>query len=184
MSSDPKPPNGDNDLALVVAVAENGVIGRNGDLPWRLPDELRYFKRLTVGHTLIMGRKTFESIGRPLPRRRSLVLTRDAGFAAEGIETAQSLDQALAMARRSPNETGDQAGPNIFVVGGSSVYRLALPRARHLFLTRVHAEPDGDTFFRPISDLEWKTVASEHHAADDRHAHAFTMEHLRRPADG
>ncbi|MCG8460024.1 MAG: dihydrofolate reductase, partial [Holophagales bacterium] len=107
-------------IGLVVAASENGVIGRRGQLPWRLPDELRHFKCLTVGHVLVTGRKTFESIGRPLPRRRSLVLTRRPGYRAEGIEVAPDLDTALALAADAEQ---------IFVVGGASVYAEALPRA-------------------------------------------------------
>ena len=155
------------ELALVVAVAENGVIGRDGDLPWRLPDELKYFKRLTVGHTLIMGRRTFESIGRPLPRRRTLVLSRDPSYEAHGVEVFAGLDDAAAAAAES----------KIFVVGGSSVYAAALPRADHLFWTRVHAEVDGDTRFPDVDWSAWSQVASETHEVDPRHPYAFTMQH-------
>ena len=161
----------DPSLALVVAVAENGVIGKDGGLPWHLPDELRYFKRLTVGHTLIMGRRTFESIGRPLPRRRTIVLTRDPDFRAEGVDVASGLDRALALC-----EPGPDGGPSIFAVGGSSVYREALPRAGHLFLTRVHASVDGDVHFPQVDWRRWRCRRAERHEQDARHAHAFTME--------
>lgn len=166
------------ELGLVVAVAENGVIGRDGDLPWRLPDELKYFKRLTVGHTLIMGRRTFESIGRPLPRRRTLVLTRDPDWQAEGVESFADLPAAVDAA------TDDAAADDhrIFVVGGSSVYAAALPRTDHLFWTRIHAEVDGDTRFPAVDWDAWRLVGSERHGADERHAFAFTMEHYARKA--
>lgn len=166
-------------IALVVAVASNGVIGRDGDLPWRLPDELKYFKRLTVGHTLIMGRKTFDSIGRPLPRRRTIVLTRNPDFKAEGIDTARNLDEALEMATEAgPSPPIDQ--PHLFIVGGASVYADALPLAGHLFLTRVHTTLPGDVFFPEVSWQDWALQGSERHEADERHEHAFTMEHYRR----
>ena len=167
-------------VALVVAMAENGVIGRDGALPWRLPDELKYFKRLTVGHTLIMGRKTYLSIGRPLPRRRTLVLSRSADFAADGIDVVPSLVAAFSAAGAAQHAPH---GPTIFAVGGSSVYAEALPYAGHLFLTRVHAQVAGDVCFPPVDWQNWALQGSEHHDADDRHAHAFTMEHYaRRPA--
>ncbi len=166
-------------IALVVAAASNGVIGRDGDLPWRLPDELKYFKRLTVGHTLIMGRKTFESIGRPLPRRRTIVLTRNPSFRAQGVDTAESLEEALSMAAESePSRPIDQ--PHLFVVGGASVYADALPLASHLFLTRVHTTISGDVYFPEVTWRDWSLESSERHEADERHEHAFTMEHYRR----
>ncbi len=172
-------------VALVVAVATNGVIGKDGDLPWRLPDELKYFKRLTVGHTLIMGRKTFESIGRPLPRRRTLILSRDPGFRAQGVEVVKSLEQALELAASAP-PTAPKPQPSLFVVGGASVYAAALPMAGHLFMTRVHTDMQGDVYFPEISWKNWQLQASERHEIDDRHEHAFTMEHYRRtpPLEG
>lgn len=157
-------------VALVAAVAENGVIGRDGGLPWRLPDDLRWFKRLTKGHVLVMGRRTFESLDRPLADRRLIVLTRGAGFHADGVEVVRSLDAALQLA---PDE-------DVFVVGGAEVYRAALPRADRLFLTRVHATVDGDTFFPDVDWSAWTLVEEQFHPADARHAHAFTLRQYER----
>ena len=166
-------------IALVVAVSENGVIGKDGDLPWRLPDELKFFKRLTVGHTLIMGRRTFESIGRPLPRRRNLVLSRDPSYRAEGIEVFPDLDAAFATC--APQDEAES--PDLFVVGGATVYEQSLPLAGHLFLTRVHTKIDGDTRFPDVDWSLWNRVSSEPHPADTKHAHSFTMEHYVRRLD-
>ncbi len=126
-------------LAIIVAVARNGVIGRDGELPWHLPEDLKHFKRTTTGHAIIMGRKTYESIGRPLPNRRNIVVTRStASF--EGCETAKSLEGAIELAR-----TTDECP---FVIGGASLYAEALPLATELHLTIVDREVEGDTFFQ------------------------------------
>lgn len=127
-------------VTIVAAVARNGVIGRNGDLPWHLPEDLRRFKRLTMGGTLVMGRKTYESIGRPLPGRTTIVVTRQADWSAEGVEAAGSFDEALARA-------GDG---DVFVVGGAEVYRQAMAVADALEITEVDAEPEGDVRFPEI----------------------------------
>lgn len=153
-------------LSILVAVAENGVIGREGRLPWRLPEDLRRFKRLTLGHAIVMGRRTCASIGRALPGRRSIVLSRDARFAPAGMEVARSLDAALAAC----------AGEDeVFVIGGESLFREALPRADRLYLTRVHADLPGDVHFPALDEASWRLVASEPHPADSDHAHAFTF---------
>jgi dihydrofolate reductase len=136
---------------IIAAVSENNVIGRGNALPWRAPEDLAHFKTLTLGNTLIMGRKTFESIGRPLPGRTTVVLTRREDFAAPGVLVAHDPKAALALA----------PGPNAFVAGGADVYRLFLPLASKLFLTRVHATVDGDTFFPPFDAASWKLVSSE-----------------------
>lgn len=125
-------------LALIVAVARNGVIGRAGELPWHVSEDLKHFKKTTSGHAVIMGRKTHESIGRALPRRRNIVVTR-SGAAFEGCETASSLDEAIAIARTTD--------PCPFVIGGASLYLEALPIATELHLTRIDQEAEGDTFF-------------------------------------
>jgi len=159
-------------LALIAAVGRGGVIGREGDLPWRLPDELRHFKRTTTGHCLIVGRRTWESLPGTLPGRTPIVLTRDERLAPRGdVAVARSLDEAIALAR----EQGDDEP---IVGGGAAVYALALPRATRLWLTRVHADVAGDVRF-PDWDAQrdgWQRVAAEPHAADERHAHAFTIE--------
>lgn len=128
-----------NKLALVVAVADGGVIGVAGGLPWRIPEDLRHFKNVTMGHAIIMGRKTFESIGRALPGRRNIVVSRDPALRIEGVEVAPSVEAAVSLARSTDDE------PRI--IGGSSIYEAALPLATKIFLTEVHRKVDGDTFF-------------------------------------
>jgi dihydrofolate reductase len=138
---------------LIVAWARHRVIGRAGTLPWRLPEDLRRFKQTTMGHPIVMGRKTWDSIGRALPGRRSIVVTRDGAWSAAGCETAASLQQALAMC----------AGvPEVFVIGGAQLYEQALPLAQRLFLTEIDAEFEGDTHFPPIDLAAWRQTAHEH----------------------
>jgi dihydrofolate reductase len=157
-------------LSILAAVSENGVIGREGELPWHLPAELRHVKQLTTGHTLLMGRKTYESIGRPLPKRTSIVITRDLHYeAAPGVIVVAGFEAAVASAQ----ERGESEA---FVFGGEAVYALALPRADRLYLTRVHAEVAGDAFFPVLEEECWSLVHEERHAADERHAHAFTFQ--------
>lgn len=154
-------------LSCIVAVAENGVIGRGNGLPWRLPADLQRFKELTTGHTLIMGRKTFESIGRPLPDRTSIVLTRDRAYERPGAVVVHSLEEALERCR------GEQ---EVFAIGGAAVFREALPRAQRLYLTRVHADVAGDVRF-PDESLEgWERVAQTPLPADERNEYATTYE--------
>lgn len=160
-------------LTLVVAVADNDVIGVRGTLPWHLPDDLRHFKQLTLGHPVLMGRRTFAAIGRPLPGRRNLVLTRHPATLPAGVEAIGSLEEALARC----------AGvPGLFVIGGDEVYRLALPRATRIELTRVHARPAGDAWFRLPDPASWRELRRCGHPADDRHAHAMTFLTLERAA--
>ncbi len=136
---------------IIVAVSENNVIGNGNALPWRIPEDLARFKALTLGNTLIMGRKTFESIGRPLPGRTTVVLTRRDDFAAPGVLVAHDPAEALSLVD----------GPIAFVAGGADVYRLFLPVASKLFLTRVQGTYEGDTYFPPFDAGEWKLVSSE-----------------------
>ncbi len=136
---------------IIAAVSENNVIGNGNALPWRIPEDLARFKALTLGNTLIMGRKTFESIGRPLPGRTTVVLTRRADFAAPGVLVAHDPKEALSLVQ----------GENVFVAGGADVYRLFLPFASKLFLTRVHGVYDGDTHFPPFEADEWSLASSE-----------------------
>ncbi len=162
-------------VALVVAVAENGVIGRAGDLPWRLRQDLRHFRRLTSGHVVIVGRRTQESImrrlGGPLPGRRTIVLSRQAGYRLPGCETAPTLDSALQFAR------GEE---EVYVIGGAEIYREALPRADRIYLTRVHAAVEGDTFFPPLNPEEWRVTPLGHHPQDPENEYACTFELLER----
>jgi dihydrofolate reductase len=155
---------GGSPVALV-AMADNGVIGRGNGLPWRLPDDLRRFKALTLGHAVLMGRRTFDSIGHALPGRRNLVLTRDGEWQAPGCEPVHSLEEALG---RAPDAT-------LFVIGGAEVFSLAWPVVRRLELTEVHADVEGDTRLRGFDRAGWREVAREEHAADARHAHPFSF---------
>ena len=143
-------------LALIAAVATNGVIGRAGALPWRLPSDFAFFKQTTMGKPIVMGRKTFESIGRPLPGRANLVVSGQTGFAAPGIEPFGGLDAALARAMAIAAETGVD---EIFVIGGATLYEQALPIADRLYLTHVGLEVAGDVHFPPVADTEWRVVA-------------------------
>jgi|SRR5262245_3467575 len=139
-------------VSLVAALARNRVIGAGNRLPWRLPEDLKRFKRLTMGAPVIMGRKTHDSIGRPLPGRRNIVVTGQPGARWEGCEAAHSLDDAIALA-------GD--APEVFVIGGAELYRLALPRADRLYLTLIDADHEGDTFFPAFDPADWRETARE-----------------------
>lgn len=153
------------DAVAIVAMADNGVIGRGNGLPWQLPDDLKRFKALTMGHAMLMGRKTWDSIGRPLPGRRSLVLTRNAAWEAPGAERVASLDEALARA-------GESA---LFIIGGAEVFALAWPVVGRVELTEVHAAPEGDTWLEGFDRVEWREIFRERHAADARHAQPFSF---------
>jgi dihydrofolate reductase len=156
-------------VTLVVARAENGVIGRNGTLPWHLPADLRRFKAITMGTPMVMGRRTFESLPGRLPGRRHIVLTRDRTWAAEGAEVVGDLAEALAAAGE----------PRVSVIGGSDIFRLFLPVADRIELTEVHAAPEGDTFMPPFDPAQWREVARETHRAEDGHP-AFSFVTLAR----
>lgn len=160
-------------LTLVVAAADNDVIGARGALPWHLPDDLRHFKALTLGAAILMGRRTFAAIGRPLPGRRNLVLTRSGGALPPGVEAVGSLEEALRLCA---------ALSELFVIGGGEVYRLALARAARIELTRVHARPAGDAWFAQPDPALWREVRRCEHPADERHAHAMTFLTLERVA--
>ena len=160
-------------VSLIAAVAENGVIGRNNTLPWRLPADLRHFRRLTLGHPVLLGRRNYESIGRPLPQRTNIVLTRRAGFEAPGCIVVHSLPDALAAA-------GDAA--ETFVAGGAEIYAQAYGRAERFYLTRVHAEVPGDTRFPEVDWSQWREVARERHEPDAEHAYPYSFITLERAA--
>lgn len=142
--------SGRQPLAIVVARARNGVIGRDNDLPWNYPEDLRHFRAVTLDHAIILGRKTFESIGKPLPRRRMIVLTHRPEKVPEGIETAGSLEQAIALAR--------ETDPEPRIVGGEAVFREALPLATTLHLTEIDREVEGDTWFPVFDESGWDEV--------------------------
>jgi dihydrofolate reductase len=155
-------------ISMVVAATENDVIGRDNGMPWHLPDDLKYFKARTMGKPMLMGRKTFDSIGKPLPGRTSLVLTRDPTWRAEGVIVVRSLDEALAHASST-------SAAELCVIGGAEVFRLAWPLAKRLFLTRIHANIPGDTFFPRVNPTEWREVERTEHPADARHAYAMSF---------
>jgi dihydrofolate reductase len=162
-------------LSLIAALDENGGIGLQGGLPWRLPDDLKRFRALTMGHHVIMGRKTYESLGRPLPGRPMLVVTRQADFLAPGCGVVPSL--------RAGMDAAEQAGESeLFVIGGGELYAQALPCAQRLYLTRVQALVKADVFFPAIPATEWQTLDSQFHAADNTHVFAFSFETLQRKA--
>jgi dihydrofolate reductase len=156
-------------LALIAAVARNGVIGRDGAMPWRLPQDLRRFRELTLGHTVVMGRRTWESLApkfRPLPGRRNIVVSRDPHYRAEGATLASSLADALALARQ-------QAGQRVFVIGGAQLYAQALPLADTLELTELHADVAGDTLFPRWNRSDFEETRRTAHAADPNGTPAF-----------
>lgn len=158
-------------VSLVVAMAEHRVIGRGNTLPWRLSEDLKRFKATTLGKPILMGRRTFESIGRALPARLNLVLTRDATWSAPGAVVVHSLEEALAQA--------GTAG-ELMVIGGAEIYRLVLPLARRIYLTHVHADVAGDTYFPAFDPAQWVEVACEAHPADERNEYPVTFLTLER----
>lgn len=164
-------------LTAVVAVAENGVIGRDNDLPWRLRTDLRRFREITMGKPLIVGRRNWDSIGRPLPGRDIIVLTRRADFSAEGVQIAHDWQDSLAKARASAARSG---ADEIIVGGGAEIYRLAMPQITRLRLTRVHARPAGDVFFPAYDEMLFGETFREDHAAGPQDEYALTFIDLER----
>lgn len=155
-------------VTLIVAMSENRAIGRDNRLPWHLAADLAQFKRLTMGHHLVMGRKTYESIGRPLPGREMIVVTRQEGYAAPGCAGAPSLEAALALARaRGEGEA--------FVIGGAELFAAALPLAGRMYLTLVHAQVEADAFFPAFDEAGWVELSSWPHPADARNEFPFTF---------
>ncbi len=164
-------------VSLIAAMAQNRVIGKENDLPWKLPDDSAYFKQKTSGHTIIMGRKSFEALGKPLPRRTNVVITRQTDFRAEGATVVPSLEAALEVAHPVDVQTepvhrsGGTA--EIFVIGGAEIYALALPLADRIYLTEVQKAYDGDARFPEFDKTIWREISRQHHPADDRHETAF-----------
>lgn len=145
---------------MVAAVADNGVIGNGPDIPWHIPGEQAEFKAVTMGHTLLMGRTTFDSIGRPLPGRTTIVLTRDPDWSHDGVRTAADIDEALAIAEGLPGD--------LMVAGGAQVYAAAMPYATEQVLSRVHLSPDGDVFYPAYDAADWTVTATESHELYER----------------
>lgn len=153
-------------LSIIVAVSDNGVIGYENDLPWRLSSDLKRFKSITMGHSILMGRKTFESLPKLLPGRKTVILTRQLDYKFEGAIVVDSLGAAIDVCREEPEA---------FVIGGAEIYHQALSLADRLYLTKVHAEIKGDTYFPSINLHEWKQLEVEHHEADDRNQYPTTF---------
>jgi dihydrofolate reductase len=161
-------------LKAIVAHADNFVIGKNNDLIWHLPDDLKHFKSHTAGKTIIMGRKTWDSLGgRPLPRRRHIVISRQEQWSAEGCEAVQSLDRALELVREEEEA---------FIVGGAQIYALAMPYVNQLEITEVHALPEGDAFFPNWDKSPFELISEDFHPADENHEYSFTFKTWKRKA--
>ena len=160
-------------ISLIVAMDEKRGIGKDGKLPWRLSSDLKRFRELTMGHHMIVGRKTFESIGKPLPGRQTIVVTHNAGFKADGCLVAGSVQAALALAQ----ERGE---PEVFVIGGAEIYAQVIDVADRVYLTQVHAEVDADTFFPELKPDTWTEIQSTFQAADERNQYSFSFKQLER----
>ncbi|MGD6857314.1 dihydrofolate reductase [Bacillus infantis] len=153
-------------ISLLWAMDENSAIGKNNDLPWRLPEDLKYFKRVTMGHSIAMGRKTWDSIGRPLPGRENIVLTRDRGFTCEGCTVFYSFDDFLA-------ECSQKSDQEIFIIGGAEIFRMALPSADRLYLTMIHEKFEADTFFPDVDWKEWELESRDKGTRDDKNPYDY-----------
>lgn len=161
-------------LSIIVATAENGVIGCNGQLPWHLSADLRRFRKLTTGHSIVMGRKTYASIGRPLPERRSIVLSRNPEYAVEGVEVVADFEQALKL-------TTDEA--EVFIIGGGHLYQLALPFTQRIYLTEICAEVEGDVHFPQIDWSQWDLVEELPAEMDEKSGLHFSFKTFARRSD-
>ena len=159
-------------LALIAAMAQNRVVGIDNKLPWHLPEDLKYFKRITTGKAVIMGRKTYESIGRPLPNRTNIVITRSTEFSAPGIEVVNSLDAAIELAE---NVSLINAVDEVMVIGGAQIYEAALPQADRLYLTHVHANVEGDAYFPDVDMSQWKELGREDYDASETNPYDYSF---------
>ena len=159
-------------LSMIVAVAENGVIGRNNSLPWYLPNDLKYFKQTTMGKPVIMGRKTYESIGKPLPGRTNIVITRQADYQPEGVKVVNSVEAAKELAESVCLIDGQDEA---MIMGGAEIYALSLPSTDRLYLTEVHADVQGDAFFPEYDKSRWQEVAREDFAAEGPNPYSYSF---------
>lgn len=161
------------DIALIVAMAQNGVIGRNNQLPWHLPEDLRYFKKNTMGKPIIMGRKTFESIGKPLPGRTNIVISTQENICLpEGVRHARSVTEARAIAE---SVAGIDGVDEVMVIGGEQIYTLFMPEARRIYLTKVHADVDGDARFSAFTESDWNVVAEQRFQASENNPYDYSF---------
>lgn len=156
-------------VSLLLAASENNVIGKNNQLPWHLPNDLKYFKNLTWGLPILMGRKTFDSIGKPLPGRKSIVVTRQKDWQYEGVTTVHAIENAVTKA-------ADLGAREIFVIGGAEIFMLSLPMANRIYLTRIHHHFDGDVFFPELSQHEWSITSSRFCPADEKNGYNHTYQ--------
>ena len=161
----------DTKITLIVAAAENNAIGKDNKMPWHLPNDFKYFKKNTLEHSVVMGRKTFESIGKPLPERRNIILTRDMNYTHEEVDVANSVQEVQ-------NYCRDER--EIFIIGGAEIYKQTLPLADKVLLTRVHTTINGDAYFPELLDHEWNLVSAEKHEKDEKHAFDYTFEVYKR----
>lgn len=159
-------------VSMIVAMATNRVIGRDNKLPWYLPNDLKYFKQVTMGKPILMGRKTFESIGKPLPGRCNIVMTRDQSWSAEGVRVAHSLEDAVSLASQIAEIDGQD---ELMIIGGDQIYQLALPKADRLYLTEVHAEVEGDAFFPEFERGQWKEIGREDFNAEGPNPYDYSF---------
>lgn len=166
-----KSPSGDLVVTLIVAISENNAIGKNNQLLWHLPADLKHFKEITSGHPIIMGRKTYDSIGRPLPNRRNLVITRQSDLTIANVEVVGSIAQAISLCN-AENE--------VFVIGGAEIYKQAIAFANKIYLTTVHENYEADVFFPTLKESEWKEISKEYHQADEKNNVAYTFSTLER----
>jgi dihydrofolate reductase len=154
-------------IAIVVAIAENNVIGKDNQLIWHLPADLKQFKQTTMGHPILMGRKTYESIGKPLPGRTSIIITRQQNYKAEGCIVVNSVEEAIKEAKKLDEQT--------HIIGGAEVYRQSMHLTDTIYLTRIHHRFEGDTYFPEIKDEEWETVSEEHHEPDEKNKYSYSF---------
>lgn len=160
-------------ISLIVAASENNVIGRDNDLPWKLPDDMKHFVRTTKGHCILMGRKNLESFGRLLPKRTNILLTRDQKYKFEGAEIFYDLQKAITFAKDSGEE-------ELMVIGGGEIYRQCMPFADRIYLTRIHAKVDGDVYFPDLDPSFWELKSEEFHKQDEKHNYSFTFQTFER----
>lgn len=153
-------------ISLVAAASDNNVIGKNGALPWRMPADMKFFKNLTMGHTIIMGRKTYESMGRPLPGRKNIVITRNKNFKAEGCTVLSSLNEAFDMFTEEKE---------VFIIGGAEIYKAAMPLADKIYLTRVHCMVEGDAHFVQLPEKEWVEAEHSNYPSDDKNPYSYSF---------
>ena len=158
-----------NQISIVVAISENNAIGKDNQLLWHLPADLKHFKEITTGHPIIMGRKTYDSIGRPLPNRRNIVITRATTLTIENVEVVNTLEDAISLCKNEDE---------IFIIGGAEIYKHALALTNRIYLTTVHQRYDGDVFFPALNMNEWKEVFKEYHPADEKNTVAYTFSTL------